>query len=197
MNKKMTTGIILLIAILLLSSFALADTTEIKNTTIDYISYREVVANEPGVIYPIKLTNTGYLDQDYKILPDSDIIRNIGSYRIDPSDKITIKAGEQATVYIYLAVEKPISGRTEIPVKISTGLSETTINLVARTIGPFQETQGNNFLMSAFKTVLIIFLIIVIILALFFGFRRIRKKKEEELDEELKPDFDEDVKTYY
>jgi hypothetical protein len=37
----------------------------------------------------------------------------------------------------------------------------------------------------------------VILIAIILGFRRIRKKKDEETEEELKPDFEEEVETYY
>ena len=197
MNKHAILGIFLLSIVILLSNLSLADTTEIKDTTIDYISYREVVVGEPGVIYQMKITNTGTRERDYEFVPNTDIIKNIGTYRIDPSDKITSAPDEQKTIYFYLAVEKSLTGRTIIPIEIRTGLEEKTLDLVARPIGPLQEPkQGSAFLITAFKVILIIILVIIIILALIFSFRKIKRKKEEDEFEET-PDFDEDIETYY
>lgn len=206
MNKHLIIGIFLLSMMILLSNLALADTTEaenisvdyeIKDTSIDYTPYREIVVNEPGVVYKIKITNTGTRERDYEIVPNTDIIRNIGTYSINPSDTITLKPGEQETVYLYLAIEKPVTSRTIIPVEIRSGLSETTIDLVARPIGPFQPEQRVGWIVTVFKIILIIILVIIIIIALIFSFRKIRKKKEEEPEEEPMPDFEEDIDTYY
>lgn len=185
--------------LLLLTTAVTAEVdTEILNTSIDYTPYREIVVDEPGVIYQIRIANTGTREKTYDIVPDSEIIKNIGTYRIDPSDKITLKPGEQQTVYFYLAVEKKVTGRVVIPVDVRTGFSETSFELVARPIGPFQEPEqeSTSLLIKAFKIVLIIILVIIILIAIIFGFRKIRRKGEE-FEEELKPDFEEDIETYY
>jgi len=206
MNKHIIIGIFLLSIILMLSNFALADTTTTKNisvgtgikdTHIDYTPYREIIVNEPGVIYQIRIINTGTREKTYEIIPNTDIIKEIGTYRIDPSDRIILKPSEKETVYFYLAVEKAVTGRTVIPVIIRTGLSETSINLVARPIGPFQAQQKTSWLITLFKIILIIILVIIIILALIFSFKKTIRKKEEELEEEFKPEFDKDMETYY
>lgn len=205
MNKRIIIGLLFLSIIFLFTNLALAEETpeavpisidtELKDTSIDYTPYREIIVDEPGVIYKIKITNTGTREKDYEIIPNTNIIRGIGTYRIDPSDTITLEPGEQETVYFYLAIEKPVTGRTIIPIEIRTGLSETKLDLVARPIGPFIPEQRVNWLVTVFKVILIIALVIIIILALIFSFRKVRKKKEEE--EEGLPDFEEDVETYY
>ncbi|HHE36782.1 MAG TPA: hypothetical protein ENL16_03125 [Candidatus Woesearchaeota archaeon] len=197
MNKHIIIWVFLISISILLSNITLAETTEIKNTTIDYTPYQEVVVNEPGVVYNIKITNTGTREKDYEIIPDTQAIQAIGTYRVDPSDKITLKPGEQKTIYFYLAIEKELTSRTIIPVRIRTGLSETTINLVARAIGPFQATQKSTVLNQAFKIILIIIIAIIIILALIFSFSKIRRKKEEQEEGELQTGFDEEIETYY
>jgi len=207
MKRHLIIGIFLLSIIFLLSNLALAETleieaisieTEIKDTSIDYTPYREIVVDEPGVIYHIKITNTGTREREYEIIPNTDIIRNIGTYNINPSDKITLKPGEQTTLYFYLAIEKEVTGRTIIPVEIRSGLSSKTLDLVARPIGPFiPPKEKKNWLVTAFKIILIIILVIIILIALILSFRKVRKKKEEEFEEEIKPEFDEDIETYY
>ena len=197
MNKHIIIWVFLISISILLSNITLAETTEIKNTTINYTPYQEVVVNEPGVVYNIKITNTGTREKDYEIIPDTQAIQAIGTYRVDPSDKITLKPGEQKTIYFYLAIEKELTSRTIIPVRIRTGLSETTINLVARAIGPFQATQKSTVLNQAFKIILIIIIAIIIILALIFSFSKIRRKKEEQEEGELQTGFDEEIETYY
>lgn len=199
MAKHVIIGIFFLSMIFLLSNFATAEITEIQDTIIDYISYREIVFDDAGVIYQIKITNTGERERDYEVVPDSEMIRNIGTYRIDPSDKITIQPGEQETVYFYLAIEKETTGRTVMPIEIRTGLEETTIDLVARTIGPLKDngTSNNNgdSIVTLFKIILIILLVIIIIIALAFTFKRVKEDRKEKTEEE--PDFDEDIETYY
>ncbi|MBW2990263.1 hypothetical protein KY348_01010 [Candidatus Woesearchaeota archaeon] len=204
MNKHVIIGILFLSMIFLLSSLALAQTPEvepisidtgIKDTTIDYTPYREIVVDEPGVVYHIRIKNTGTREKTYELVPNIDIIRNIGTYSIDPSDKITLEPGEEETLYFYLAVEKPAKDRTIIPIDIRSGLSETTIDLVARPIGPFlEQEQRTGWVATAFKVILIIVLVIIIIIALILSLRKVRKKEEPE--EEL-PEFDEDIETYY
>ncbi len=186
-------------ALTILSREEFAAATTMKDTTIEYTSYREIVVNEPGVIYLIKITNTGKDNKTYEITPDASVIRNIGTYRLDPSDTTKLQPNEQETFYLYLAVEKTVSGRTVIPVNIKSGSTDTTIELVARPIEPFMpgEQKGTGAITQAFKMVLSILLVIIIILALIFGFRRIRKKEGEGGEEEEKPELTEDVETYY
>jgi hypothetical protein len=208
MNSKTILGLFLISAMILLGTLASAleivKNTELDNTTIDYTPYREIVVNSAGVVYQIKITNTGKEDRYYEILPSSDAIRNVGTYRIDPSDKIILQPNQEQIVFIYVTVEKSVSGRIEIPVRIKSGFADTTINLVARPFGPFiQPENGGNrngvgtVLTTAFKIVFGAMLIILILIGLFFAFRKIRKKKEEETEEDLKPEFEEEVETYY
>ncbi len=188
-------------ALTILTKEEFAKATKMKDTTIEYTSYREIVVNEPGVIYLIKITNTGKDNKTYEITPDASVIRNIGTYRIDPSDAVILQPNEEGTFYLYLTVEKPVNGRTAIPVSIKSGSTGTTIELVARAIGPFmpeKQKMATGALNKAFKVVLSILLIIIIILALIFGFRKIGKRKNKyEEGEEEKPELTEDVETYY
>jgi hypothetical protein len=187
-------------ALTILSGEDFAATTMMKDTTIEYTSYREIVVNEPGVIYLIKITNTGNENKTYEIIPDAFVIRNIGTYRLDPSDTTRLQPDEQETFHLYVAVENLVAGRTVIPVNIKSGSTGTIIELVARPIGPFMpgEQKATGALTQAFKIVLSILLVIIIILALIFGFRKMRKKEREEGgEEEEKPELTEDVETYY
>jgi hypothetical protein len=197
MDKHLFALIFLLSIVILSGTLVLAaETTEMKNTSIDYTPYREIVVNEPGVIYQIKITNTGNTEKTYEVTPAADVIRNLGTYRIDPSDRIILKPGEQQTFYFYLAVEKTVAGRTAVPIKITSGSSETILELVARPIGPFMPTEKKTgMLATAFKVVLTIILVIIIIIALILGFRRARKNKEEPDEDE--PEVEENVETYY
>ncbi len=197
MNKSLII-LIALLSVVLSSSLVLAETSTIKDTSIEYTPYREVVVNEPGVVYLIKIINTGTKEKDYEIIPDSAIIKSIGTYRMDPSDKITLGPNQQETLYIYLSVEKALSSRTIIPVTIKVGSAETNIDLVVRAVGPFTPEQPKTSLITAiFKIILSAVLAIIIIIAIILGFRKIRKKKEEETEEGLKQEFEEEVETYY
>ena len=207
MNAKITLGLFLIGMMILLgtltSALEITKNTELDNTIIDYTPYREIVVNDAGVVYQIKITNTGKEDKYYEILPSPDAIRNIGTYRIDPSDKITLKPNQEQTVLLYVTIEKLVSGRIEMPVRVKSGFAETTFNLVARPFGPFNQPENTskdgmgNVLITAFKIVFGAMIIILILIGLFIVFRKIRKKKEEETEENLKPEFEEEVETYY
>jgi len=194
MNKQILFGGIILFLICF-SASVLAESAELKDTKIDYVPYRELVVNDPGVVYQIKIANIGTKEKTYEIIPSTDIIKEIGSYRVDPSYLVTVKAGEEETVYFYLAIEKAVSGRKTIPVEIKSGTSSTTLNLVARPIGRFQQTQATNIFAEIFKIVFSIVIIIILLMAMVLLFRRIRKKKEEKIEKDLGSD--DEVQTYY
>jgi flagellar basal body-associated protein FliL len=212
MNKNTLIGLFLISAMIIMS-MAVSSTgltiltaaeatemTKLKNTSIDYTPYREIVVNEPGVIYKIEITNAGTKEKTYEIIPDASVIRDIGTYRIEPSDTITLKQDEQETVYFYLSIEKAATGRIVIPVKIKSGSTEANIELVARPIGPLQQktAEKDTYVMTAvFKTVLAIILVIIIIIALILAFNRIKKRKDEEEGEEPETKLDEEIETYY
>jgi hypothetical protein len=191
-------GMIFLLSItIMLSSVALAETSEMKDTSIDYVAYREVVVKDAGVVYQIKITNTGDSKRLYELAPATDAIKSIGTYRIDPSDIIILQPGEEKIVYFYLSVDKPLSGRAAIPLKITSDKGETTLELVARTIGPFMPAEKKTVpLITIFKIAVIIILVIIIILALILGFKKMRKSKESSESDE-KSELEENVETYY
>jgi len=196
MNKHLIIAVFLISITLMLSNIASAEITEIKDTNIDYVPYREVVVGQ-GVVYQIKIENTATHEKDYELIPKAEAIKEIGTYRIDPADKITLAGGEEATFYLYLSVEKPVT-RAVIPMEIKTGLASTSINLVARSIGPLQpQEQESSPLFKAFKIVIIIALIIIILIAIILSIVKMRKKGEEELEKDFKPEFEENVETYY
>lgn len=193
MNKNITSGILILSIMVLLAASVFAETAELKDTKIDYVAYRELVAKEPGVVYQIKITNLGTSERSYELIPDTDVIRSIGSYRIDPSYMLSIKPNEEKTAYFYLAIEKDVSGRKPITLEIKSGQSSTTLNLVARVIGPFDGSARTDVFAETFKIVFSILLIIILLIALFLLFRRIRPGKEKK--SKSKPE--DEVETYY
>ncbi len=181
--------------LLLFSASALAGTAELKDTKIDYVPYRELVVGDSGVVYQIKIANTGTKEKTYEIIPNSDVIKEIGSYRVDPSYTITVKPGKEETVYFYLAIEKAVSGRKTIPVEIKSGTSSTVLSLVARPIGAFQQVGPNNIFAEVFKIVFSIIIVVILLIALILLFRRMRKKKEKKIEKDL--DSEDEVQTYY
>lgn len=191
MNKNIASGILILSIMVLLAVSVFAETAELKDTKIDYVAYRELISKEPGVVYQIKITNLGDSARTYELIPDSDAIRSIGSYRIDPSYIISIKPDEEKTAYFYLAVEKDVSGRKPIALEIKSDQTSTTLNLVARAIGPFGSASQTNVFAETLKIVLSILLIIIILTAILLLFRRIRPGKEKK----SKPE--DEVETYY
>jgi hypothetical protein len=192
MNKQILFGGIILFLVLF-SASVLAEAAELKDTKIDYIPYRELVVNDPGVVYQIKIANTGTKEKTYEIIPSTDVIKEIGSYRIDPSYIITVKPGKEETAYFYLAIEKAVSGRKTIPVEVRSGSSSTTINLVARPIGGFQQAPTTNMFADVFKTIFSIIIIAILLMATALLFRRIKKKKEQKIEK----DSEDEVQTYY
>jgi hypothetical protein len=190
MDKKNLAWIILILAVLA-PVFAAAEQAALQDSVIDYTPYREAILNEPGVIYTIRIMNTGVNDRTYSITPDANIVGQIGSYRIDTSSDIKVNSKEADTAYLYLVVEKNFGSRKSIPVTISTGKYSTTIDLVVRQIGPFKEqskarvfqTQNTRF----FTILIFVLLAIILLLAIIALLGRKKKKKDEE----------EEVQTYY
>jgi hypothetical protein len=197
MNKHILIGIFLISMIVMLSNIATAESTTLADTNIDFLAYREIEVGK-GAVYQIKITNAGTHEKEYDIKPEAEAIREIGSYSIDPSDKVAIGAGKEETIYLYLSVEKQITSRAVIPVEIKTGFSSTTINLVARSIGPLQPKESvSSPFAAAFKIAVIIALIIIILIAIVLSIIKMRKKEEEELEKEFNPEVEENVETYY
>jgi hypothetical protein len=187
-------GAILLISVLM-SANVLAELASLDDTKIDYLPYRELESGKPGVVYQMKIMNTGSKNKTYEIIPDTNAIKEIGSYRVDPATTVKISPGKEETLYFFLANEKQVGSRRSIPVEIRSGNSSTTINLVARPIGPFQEQNNTGFLDSAIKAVfyaLLIILIIVLIIRLFA-----RRKREGPKDGDSDNKEGPEVETYY
>jgi hypothetical protein len=197
MNKNNIFGGLLLIILFLSTASALAETATLKDTSIDYVAYREVSADKSSVVYQIKITNIGDKEKSYELIPSTDVIKELGSYRIDPSYTLTLGPDQEETLYFYLSVEKSMGARRTIPVEIISGTSSTTINLVARPVQPFQRgTTGTNMFADLFKIVFSLIIIIILLMAIIMLFRRIRKKKENQVDKGLKS-HDDEVQTYY
>ena len=194
MKKHIIISTFFVIAALLLAGFSLA-APQLKDTIIDFTPYREVFVGE-GVIYQIKITNTGISEQRDDIKPDSEIIKSIGTYRIDPSDRITLEPNETQTIYFYLRVEKSIKSRVEIPVEIISEDSASTIKLVGRTIGPFQPETRTTLLSQSFRSVFSAMIIIILLLAIMMYIYKTRKKNREEPDDYNKGS-EENIESYY
>ncbi|MBN2459330.1 hypothetical protein JXB28_03525 [Candidatus Woesearchaeota archaeon] len=198
MGKHILIGTFLLISMfLMLGSLAAAESTPLTETKIDYTGYREIEVGK-GAVYQIEITNTGTHEKEYEIMPKAEAIREIGSYSIDPSDKIILKAGKKEAIYIYISVEKQITGRAVIPVEIKTGFSSTNIELVARSIAPAQpKDEVSPPFAAAFKIAVIMALVIIILIAIILSIIKMRKKEEEELEKDFNQEVEENVETYY
>ncbi len=187
--KKNTIWAITAIILILFSSNVIAETTRLTDTEIDYTPYREVVVDDTGITYQIKIINLGTTKRSYDILPDTEAIKAVGSYKLSPSDHISIEAGKQAEFYLYLTIKDAPSNRVSIPIEIISGDSKTTIELVARPIGPLQTKKDNNIILSTLKNILVAIIIILIILSLISIIaKKMRKNKKEQ---------DEDTENYY
>jgi len=182
MKKAINFGIFVILALMFSIS---ASAVELKDTQIDYFDYREVVPGEAGVVYKIKITNLGDSEKTYILTPETDAVKALGTYRIDPSDKVTVSPEMSETLYFYLALERDVTARISIPVHIASGSEETTIELAARSIGPFQAAKKGLF--SQIINIAFYFLIAVIIIALLVRLFR-KKKKDDEAPE---------IETYY
>jgi hypothetical protein len=183
MKKLFVWGLLLILVLLPVQA------SELNNTAITYTNYREAVSGEPGVVYEIKIINLGEHQRTYEIIPDTNAVKDLGTYRIDPSSKITLKAGKSQTFIFYLALEKDIGGRIEIPLQVISGDESTSLKLVARGTGQFADNRTGWFtqvLKIAFYTLLAL-IILVLVLTI------IRRKRKGDKKDEESPD----VETYY
>jgi len=190
MNKNMI-WTILGIILVLISSNVMAETTRLTDTQIDYTPYKEVVIDDTGITYQIKIINLGTTERSYDILPDTEAIQAVGNYKLSPSDHISIEAGKQEELNLYLTIEEAPTSRVNIPIEIISGDSKATIELVARPIGPLQTKNNNNIILSTLKNILVTIIIILIIVSFISIIaKKIRKNKRKNED-------DEDIETYY
>jgi hypothetical protein len=198
MNKNLNFGIIVCIFVLL-STLVAAEGTMLQNTKVDYVQYRELVSGEAGTVYKIKIMNLGDKVKTYEFVPDTGVTRAIGSYRIDPSYKISLKPDEETTVYFYLAIEKQVGNRLVIPLDIISRNEKMTLNLVARPIGSFDAPKANSaqLFVSVFRIVFSTLIILIIILGIILLFRRMKKKDDGKKKENDKPDSEDEIQTYY
>jgi hypothetical protein len=186
-NLRIVLALILSCAVI--AQVALAQ-QELTDTKIEFTSYRELVPGSAGAIYKIKVANYGDKARTYELTPESRAVLSIGSYRIDPASKATIKPGREETFIFNLFAENQLSPRITIPLDIKSGSESTRIELAARPVLlpviEKQEGAFQKFLKIMFYT-LIAFIIIMLIITLL---RRNMKRKEDSLEPP-------EVETYY
>jgi cbb3-type cytochrome oxidase subunit 3 len=183
---KVSLALVIIFSILIVST---ASAYELVDTTIYYTDYKEITSNTEAIIYKLRITNTANTPQTYEIIPDSEAIKAIGTYRIEPSTTARIKSYESQTFEIYVYPEKQVNGRVAIPIQLTSANATTTLELAARTNNPLAANSSTirNVLKAAFYT-----LIILILIALIVSTFRKNKDKRKREDEE-KPE----VEEYY
>jgi hypothetical protein len=174
---------IMLLAIAILP-FASAESEKMQDTTIEYTKYMEIVPGEPGAVYKIKITNQGERTKTYELVPDTQLIKEIGTYKISSEDILRIRPGQTETVYFYLTIENIPKSRMEIPLTIIKGDEELQLTMVARRIGMFKEENNNaEKTGEVLRNILIALLIIAIIVAILVAVNKEKRPKEPELQD--------------
>jgi hypothetical protein len=188
MKKSLGFGLAVIFSLLFLPLMALA--VELKDTTITYTDYREMAVGEPGVIYKIRIENTGRTTKTYELFPDTTAIKAVGTYRIDPTTKVTLRPGEETVLTFYLSVENNVYERVSIPLEVKSGNEATNLELAMRPSGPFEE-HGDGWLNNAIKIAFYMLVALIFIALIITILRRSRKKEDEGNNEEP------EVETYY
>jgi hypothetical protein len=184
MDTKQSYFIVAILVLTVLFS-TMASAAELKDTQIDFTPYREIVTNDPGVIYKIKIINTGNREKAYELVPDTTAVKQVGTYRIDPEYSFTLGPDEERISYFYLAFDSMAQGRVSVPLQIISGNQNTTIELAAR---PITIQQARYPWIEIIRLIVTILLIVMIILIIISFIRRGRKKKDDK---------EEEVETYY
>jgi hypothetical protein len=191
----MKTNFILgLLSVLIISMIASVSAAELKDTTVNYMDYREIVVGDVGVVYKINLENTGTKTKTYEITPDLNAVRQVGMYRVDPSSKITLLPKEKQTIYFYLSLDNNVQGRISIPVNISSGSESTMIELAARPVQTFNDAPRTGILQQLLRIAFFILLVIIFLVLLVVLFRRAKGRRK---DRDGKDKSNDEVETYY
>jgi hypothetical protein len=175
------------------------DPTTLDNTLLETITQQEAFPGD-RVIYPLTLTNMNNETKTYHLrLQD---IGPIGTYRIDPANNITIAAGKQQSLYLYVETEKfaPL-GRNDLNLVLEADGASQQTTLTLRVIQPVGAPL-QQILATALQLGLIVIVLGLIVAAGIIAYKRInggeepkQKKEEKKGVEETKED--EEFQSYY
>jgi len=171
----------------------------LDNTLLETITQQEAFPGD-RVVYPIMITNLNGEAKSYHLRLQE--IGHIGSYRIDPASNITVAAGKQQGLYLYVETEKfaPLGRNALNLILEADGASQqTTLTLrVIKPVGaPLQQV-----LATALQLGLIVIVLGLVLAAGIIAYKRInggeepKQKKEGKRGVEEEPK-EEEFQSYY
>ncbi|MBI4441726.1 hypothetical protein HY639_06165 [Candidatus Woesearchaeota archaeon] len=155
-------------------------------------SVQQISAGEAAV-YPVTVYNAGRNAQTYIVSAEAG---DWATVKIEPSNVLTIDAGETQTAYVYAAAKAGQSGDKLIGLTVKAGndVLSTSALKVAVTGSSVQEpvtNAGGETLKKVLEIGLIVLVVLIVLLGLIIGFNKLREE-DEDIDEE-----DEEKKSYY
>lgn len=138
-----------------------------------------------STVYPIMITNTASSAKTYTISVSG--VTGWGSAVIQPSNVVTVSAGETSTVSISLAVNADASaGEKAFVVEVKSPTKAAQIPLKAVVSGAAAKSTWSR-VKTGLEIALIVLVVLLVIIGLIIGFNRLKGDDEEEGEE----------KTYY
>ncbi|MBD3164026.1 hypothetical protein GF323_02410 [Candidatus Woesearchaeota archaeon] len=137
---------------------------------------QDVTKGAGGVIYPVTITNTGKAKTYTVSVTGGDW----GSFRVSPSNVITVGQDQTKTAYIYAAANADApTGEQVFGVEIAVGDEAVKqVTLSANVVGGGAGTGTN--LKRALEIGLIVLVVILVILGLIIGFNKLKGEEEKE-----------------
>ncbi len=141
---------------------------------------QDVAKSAGGVIYPVTVTNTG----SAKTYTVSVTGGDWGTFRVSPTNVITVDGDETKTVYIYAAANQNAAEGTQVfGVSIKSGDKVIKdVTLKANVVGGSAAESVS--LKRALEIGLIVLVVILVILALIIGFNKLKGDDEDKEDGE-------------
>ncbi|HLD88772.1 MAG TPA: hypothetical protein VI894_01050 [Candidatus Nanoarchaeia archaeon] len=130
-----------------------------------------------GAIFPITISNSGNA-KVYSITLDG--ISDWASARVNPSNVISVGAGETKTVYVYLLAKDTAStGLHKVTANIKSDSETSQVLLNANVVKPTSSAQGLVNLKKGLEIGLVVLIVLLVIIALVIGFRKMNKDNNE------------------
>lgn len=178
----------------------------LDNTRIETLASQDVMLGD-HTIYPITITNLNGEAKTYSLSLAP--INDVGTYRFDPSDTITIPAGKRASLSLFIQTESfaPV-GRKRINITVKNEGQVGSAETLLRVIKP-AGVSTKQILITVAQLTLILLVLALIIGAGFIAYKKINDDHDDTQEDEGKvsrprppkgepaEEIDDDFESYY